>query len=102
MTSQIVPLAFAFMRRIDEDMSEWSQGIEERNEDEEDFCMGWDTLDHLATHLGGASILGATWPLIQKALASKSWLDRHAAISATSALIPGCQKVLHSFSKKTV
>jgi len=94
--TEVVPLAISFLTRVDDDIRQWAQDEDggEKDPDDEDFCMGWDTLECLATWLGGASVLSAAWPMIQKGLASSKWQEKHAAVSAICALTPGCVKAI--------
>jgi len=94
MQTKVLPLAFNLLTHINETKEEWSQGSEEKNPDEEDFNMGWDTLDYLSSYLGGKITIKTIWPLIDAALRKKEWTTRHAALSALCAIMDGCSKMI--------
>lgn len=92
--TQVIPLAMHMLLELDDSIQDWTESEEEREPDDEDFCMAWDTLDYLASYLGGGIVLAAAWPFVQKFLAAPGWKHRHAALSALAALMPGCRRVM--------
>mmetsp|Transcript_4208 Transcript_4208/g.6242 ORF Transcript_4208/g.6242 Transcript_4208/m.6242 type:complete len:1084 (+) Transcript_4208:42-3293(+) len=92
--TQILPLAFKLLFKVNTHMDEWGKGTKEKDPDDEDFCMGWDTLDYLSTFLGPSLVLSSVFPLIERTIGSKNWIEKHAAISALTAMMAGCEKLL--------
>mmetsp|Transcript_31545 Transcript_31545/g.76979 ORF Transcript_31545/g.76979 Transcript_31545/m.76979 type:complete len:1145 (-) Transcript_31545:146-3580(-) len=93
--TRLVPLAFAYLRKLELSVEEWA-AKGSFDFEEEDFRVGMETMDYLSCHLGEEVFFPVLWDIVRPALSSSNWVDRHSSMMAICAALEGSAKAMCS------
>ncbi|CAG9956137.1 unnamed protein product [Clonostachys rosea f. rosea IK726] len=97
-TNDMITQCLSLMTDLGEDddnAAEWLESDDlDQDENDQNHVAGEQTMDRLATKLGGQTILAPTFNWLPRMMSSMAWRDRHAALMAISAISEGCRSLM--------
>jgi len=99
----LVPLAMALMLEVEEEEAEWAAGAYTEEPSDENYCVGDEAIERVATGLGGKSISEPILALAQQYfLKGKDYRYRRAAIAALGRLAEGSAKYFKRYLNQAI
>jgi hypothetical protein len=94
----LVPLAMSLMLEIEEEEAEWAAGAYTEEPTDENYCVGDEAIERVATGLGGKSIAEPILALVQQFSApGMDYKHRRAAVAALCRLAEGSAKFFKKY-----
>eukprot|EP01041_Mallomonas_annulata_P004670 gene4670-9261_t len=85
----MVPLAMAVMLEVDEEDYEWAQGPYGEENTDDNYIVGEESIERVATGLGGRIIAPLVFSAVEQFATSSEWRCRRAAVAALGRLAEG-------------